>query len=686
MSVQTKSLRMKLNFFALIFLGNLCITQTFAQDLDANNRVTVVLSDGVKVELIGKAMPMGSTVVSNDYYYLPTNLHLATRPDGTPQFLFVKYTTDKEANAGGIQGAIIHFLMEWGLSDAQRKEAQTKLNELLKSNNAPKYGFLFDKIALYRDMTFGQNARILGAIDLLSNEGSFKIISAILSDVKAELKDAKIVQSGIIQSGKAPTSEGSKAIVAAKMDKNSAQLLAATLDKAKSIGDISLQMDFNYHAKIPAVKGNIQIDWQKVKASFDSYYANKKYTNERSGFMDLRETHTFDYNEFGVLYKICIDSKAVVVNIDLGGRTAEEQATANKIGDLFMQTFANFIADKTFADQAAHQDSQKSAETRAVELQQQANGAHNYTINVTKVDAQLSKGHHSISLDQRMNSTFATHLSGNIMEWYGNAKKFKDKCIYSVNLNDPFYEHRKVNFVLDLDAKDIFDKEINYVTVNVRKQRDKGNPFSDRLVIDKKYLNENGSNSVITYARGEDSNPDVFEYQTQWSLRGGHVVPPAPLWQKGDWAGMTLAAPVQPRLIEFEADLEKMKAMDMKRATLQIRYKKFGEEIEENIHVSPAQGQALVNKTIFTDKDSKGYMYRLIFNHATEGKLALDWVSKANDNYVFATIPTDFNDKSSKLFREAKDLGERIKSFEGKVPDLEHMIPLFEKFYNLIKK
>ncbi len=663
-------MKMKILFYTFLF--SFCTIQSKAQELDANNRLTVALNDGTKVNLIGKAMPIGSEMVSNDFYYLPTNLRLAKKADGTPEFLFVKYTTEKDATAGGVQGAIIHFLMEWGLNVDQRKEAEQKLKELLGGGKAPTEGSLFSKQPLKRDKGTTSNARILGPVDLMSNESSFKIYSASLSDAK------------IMQSGRAPTLEGAKAIVAAKMDKYAAQLLAATLDKTKSIADLSLEMQFSYQAKIPAVKGSVVIDWTKVKGSFESLFASKKYGHYRDG---LYESHTITYNEMQAAYSYCMEHKAITVNIDLGGRTQAEQEAANKISELFMQTFANFIADKSFEDKGDKDDAPQedpSVATSAQKLKEQAAWAHNYKINVTKIKQHFSSGLQTITLNQRFNSTFNAPLSGNLLAWYDQVKN-NTKCIYSVNLNDPFFDHRIINFILDLDGKEMFETEANYVTVNVRKKRDKGNSFADRIVIDKKYLTEKGSNSTVMYARGEDTNPDVFEYQMQWSLRGGNIFPPVPLWEKGEWAGITLAPPVKPRLIEFEANLEQLKEMGISRATLQVRYKKFNEEIEENLHVSPAQGQALVNKNIFTDKDTKGYVYRLVLNHTTEGKLALPWSAKTADNYVFATIPPDLKDKSSKIFQEAKKIGNIIKSADGKVPNAETIIDTFKEIFDIVK-
>ena len=85
--------------------------------------------------------------------------------------------------------------------------------------------------------------------------------------------------------------------------------------------------------------------------------------------------------------------------------------------------------------------------------------------------------------------------------------KDNPKCVAAVNLNDPFFQHRDINFILDLDAKEMFDEAVNYVTVNVRKKRSDRPPFDDRVTIDAKHLKEKGITATVTYARGEDKQP-----------------------------------------------------------------------------------------------------------------------------------------------------------------------------------
>jgi hypothetical protein len=118
---------------------------------------------------------------------------------------------------------------------------------------------------------------------------------------------------------------------------------------------------------------------------------------------------------------------------------------------------------------------------------------------------------------------------------------------------------------------------------------------------------------------------------------------------------------VVPRKIDVEGDLEAMKASDITRVTVQIHYLKFGQEVEENIHLSPATNEPLVSKRIFMDRGAKGYAYRLVVNHKTEGKLVLPWSAKVGDDYVYAAIPEELvSAEDNPLKATAKELGKSM--------------------------
>ena len=110
---------------ALVTLLFAAATGAGAVILDDENVLSVTLDDGTVVRLYGEARRGGER--SRSYHYLPANLRLARRPDGTPQLLFLKYTTEERAESGGVQGAILHLLVEWGLEPSQEAELREKL-------------------------------------------------------------------------------------------------------------------------------------------------------------------------------------------------------------------------------------------------------------------------------------------------------------------------------------------------------------------------------------------------------------------------------------------------------------------------------------------------------------------------------------------------------------------------------
>jgi len=258
------------------------------------------------------------------------------------------------------------------------------------------------------------------------------------------------------------------------------------------------------------------------------------------------------------------------------------------------------------------------------------------------------------------------------------------KCVAAVNLNDPFFQHRDINFILDLEAEEIFEQEINYATVNVRKRRSDGNDFKDAITMGRDYIRQNGTLANLTYARGEDKNSDVYEYKVQWSLKGGKLYPDNPRWTKGDWEGVTLAAPVKPRTIEFEADLDEMRELGVTRATLQVRYQKFGKEVEENIPLTVSKNEPLVEQTIFTDRDMVGYVYRLVLNHKEHGKLALDWEAKINDDYVYAIIPKELRNNTQEFISKLVAAGREMMR-PGPDGEVNPKVAILDKFAGAVQ-
>jgi hypothetical protein len=584
--------------------------------LDSQNKIgDIVLSDGTPVVLYGEAVGGGAGGRTNKYYYLPTNLRVSMRPDGTPEFLFLKFTTEAKEEQGGISGALMHFLIEWGLTAQQTEE----LRGVLKK----------------------RGAELGGAVEMMpvgaEGGGGFRIVSGVLED--------KGMAKSVVTSGKAPLVPGGKAAVAARLDKYGAQLLAATFEKNRSISDVSIALDFTYQARFPAASGSIIIDWSKMAEQGSKIVADYRQwqsgTKESSTCVlifcasDSEPTYSRSYTQMQSEWDFLTQNKYVTIDFK---ENLDSEKTA-KVREAFFQVFTNAVAslnEPTQQDQPQPAASEDKKKDEMPDIKQ----GNSYHYDVQKIKKQMQRGRQVININYDTTLRYDHQLVGNLASWYDHVRN-NPKCVSSVNLNDPFFQHRDVLFILDLDAKEMFDQAVNYVTVNVRKQRDQGFPFEDHITIDKKYLETNGIRAGVTYSRGEDSNPDVYEYQTQWSIKGGNIWPPNPPWTKGNWEGVTLAPPVVPRTIELEADLAAMQASDITRITAQVRYYQFGEEKEENIQISAGKGTAVTSATIFNDRDAKGYAYRLVINHKKEGKLALPWTAQVGDNYIYAQIPDD---------------------------------------------
>jgi hypothetical protein len=571
--------------------------------LDDDNRLTLTLSDNTPITLIGVAGSTG-TEKTKQYYYLPANLRLAARPDSTPEFLFLKFTTEARAENGGVSGGLMHFLMQWGLTLDQESDLKEKLKKV------------------------DPNATLMGAVPMEADgdAGSFQIVSATLSDNK--------MTTALVNSGKAPLVPGGKAAAAARLSAEGAQLLATTLEKQRSITDVSIGLNFSYTVLTPAVNATMTMDWSKLQKEGTTLNADYKRTTTGydCGFWSCDAQYSYSYKEVKDQFDFLVQKQVIKLQFD---EMLSDDRLA-KVRETFLQLFLNSIAEPAPAPPpppaAAGDD--KGPNTR------QGNG---YVVRQSALKTSMQQGTRVISLKARLAMKKPYTIVGNLGSWYDGVRN-NPQCVAAVNLNDPFYQHRDIHFILDMDAKDLFEQQANYVTINVRKKRSAGNPFEDRVTIDQNFIKDKGVNAMVTYARGEDSNPDAYEYQTQWSFRGGVVWPTNPTWIKGGWEGVTLAAPVAARSIDVESDLDAMKTAGITRITVQVHYPRLGQEVEENISVSPVRNEALVSRKIFMDRDARGYVYRLIIDSKTDGKLAMPWSAKMGDDYVYAAVPKDVLD------------------------------------------
>jgi len=637
--------------------------------LDEENRVDLVLDDGTNVTLLGAAKGIGDNSTRVDYYYLPTGLHLSTGPDGRPQFLLMNYRNEQ----GDVSGGVLHFLMEWGLTQAQLKEAQQQLTQLCKNGvragptKRPRGGIA--RILGLKDQDPESDAKvpcgtIRGAARVTTNGDSetFRVISATLTS------DA--MTRSLVSSGKAPVLPGNRIAVAADMSANGAQLLAAPFERDMPIGDLSLELDLAFTSRVPAGEGRIVMHWDRLVTDsarltreWDKRKAQKDTIYKRTGDNQCKWPKSWfrpkkcrpQMQAIEVQNKVASDvemrdfysflEEEEIIELDFRENVADERLDA--VREAFFQYFLDSFAEPISAEDMAKLRSADETVAQELEIDQ---GRKRYYASKTSYFTQESHKKQEFKLQYHLAYERPFSVVQNIKSWYDDVVANYPESMADVYLNDPFFQNQTVRFRLDFDApQDLFSapadatqraSAINYVTVKIKKDRPDAGEFTDAAVIDEDYIAENGLFAQFTFG-ADQSGDDSFQYMTQWSFGGGNVYPKTEQWQTASSPAVTLAPPVTPRTIEVEGDLADMEASDVSRINVQVAYRKFGEASVENIPVSPAQGEPLVSRTIFMDRDQNGYAYRLIVYRKTGDRIATEWAAKNNDNYVYAAVPSD---------------------------------------------
>ncbi|HEX6177525.1 MAG TPA: hypothetical protein VF057_04145, partial [Thermoanaerobaculia bacterium] len=286
--------------------------------LDDDKRISVKLEDGTDVVLYGDRAASGARV---GYYYLPPRLTISRSDDGRPEFLFMKFITDASAGAGGISGALLHFLVKWGLTAQQ----EANLRKIVESEHK---GTLKGAVPMFAQV---------------GDEPTFSIISATLSDTG--------LRTSLLASGDAPLVPGGKAAAAARLTGNGASLLAETLDEASTITDVSAVFDMAYETQITGAKGQVKIDWSRIEKDSKKIEADYKRTNvgrekgKRGCFLVFctsseDNVYEYSYDEMRSEFNHLLETKYITFEFE--ENVADERVA--KIREAFINYFINSMS------------------------------------------------------------------------------------------------------------------------------------------------------------------------------------------------------------------------------------------------------------------------------------------------------------------------------------------------------
>ncbi|MBK8953468.1 MAG: hypothetical protein IPM85_15615 [Chitinophagaceae bacterium] len=345
-----------------------------------------------------------------------------------PEFLFLKYITEEREDQGGVTGALMHFLMQTGFTPGQLSELQSKLNSRVSG------------------------AQVKGPVDLFAagDANTFTITSAVVN------KEGGMTKS-LVTSGKAPLYQGGKVAVATNLNKYGAQLMAATFEKANSITDLSVNLLYKYYLKVNGLKGKITVDYEKMSQLIKQDKVTAEYRRIESK-NSVQESQSWD--ELHKVYNKLVEKNAVIIEIEQG----IPNATSDKLTEMFFQLFMDKFATPA-TDKPATPPTEKEKEYLPGK-----NNAYGYYLNVNRIEQSITKKKEVIYMNYDYMMPMELSVTQNLKTFYNSAKDNKN-CVATINLNDPFYKHMDIQFLVDNDAVSMFEKgEVNYVTVNVRKK------------------------------------------------------------------------------------------------------------------------------------------------------------------------------------------------------------------------
>ena len=486
------------------------------------------------------------------YYYVPPTPRISTREDGSLELSCVKFV-DPE---GDVDGGMLHLLVEFSLPPEQVEALRKKLEKRVPGAE------LRGPVAL------------VGATDEEEDPTSFKVISAVLSDT-AEGGFTK----SVITSGRAPLTPGSKAAVAAILDKHGATLLWESLERPTS--DISVSLRAYYEAALPGYKARIFADIATIYKHFSSI------RNRQEGYTKREIRRIVDEMRRKGLIEIEVFDRSV---------------SAGKSG--MMEGLVNLATDKlitmifdTTTGLSKLPEKEKAVEKGQIARRQQrgwfarlfaGSGNQPYVTDdqyVLKDRADIKSAVFSINLTKNATIRVPVDSSGNMSGIY-RAYRDDPDVFRVVNLKDPAFQKREIFFKVDGEFSGAFDKIVNFAAVSFRKVY-RGRPdFTAELVFTQQDVKGGEVIKAVTYPRLGATGSDwlEYEYSVSWSVHGRDALRiPA---EQGAWIRargpiVTLTPPLERVEVEIDADRASFGARGVKSAVVEFRYPLFGRRKQE---------------------------------------------------------------------------------------------------------
>jgi len=472
-----------------------------------------------------------------------------------------------------ITGGILHFLCTFGLTQTELKEAEQELTRIDK------------------------DGKIIGPVMFVS--GQFYIISASAGE-------GGIFSRRVVGTGKAPLLAGSEAAVSIALTEEGSTLLMESFKKPTS--DVSVQFLMTYQGLTPAYQALLTVDWDKV-------YNHKDFKAKVGNFLVSAQIQKI-YDELR----------------EQGAIKLEVVGEDTKMDEL-LDTAYNTITKMMFEAKPVKPEEmgQAQASTSSSRLGNLFGIAH---FGYFQKQVNLS-GKYTVDLTRRKRDQREVPLTGNIggvYQQYGKSSEF----FSVVDLDDPTFEERTINVILDGEDLQTFQQFLNFAGITFKKEYESGEmkPVTEDLIFDRTKFGQNGNKLSLKYRRKGDQTEKWLEYEYKpiWSYAGGLEV--AGDWIKTDQPVITLTPPHKYRYIEVLAEEENVNRNGIIRIAVQFRHKNFGRQLQKEVVLR--KGEPLnINYVYFHEPNNLEYEYNITWLFKDNTRVSSGW-KKATDPFIYA--------------------------------------------------
>jgi tetratricopeptide (TPR) repeat protein len=246
-------------------------------------------------------------------------------------------------------------------------------------------------------------------------------------------------------------------------------------------------------------------------------------------------------------------------------------------------------------------------------------------------------GKYEVDMRRRLREDREIVMSGNISGIY--QKYGEDKRFFTVvSLDDPAFQERTVEVILDGQDAEDFKNYVNSVSVIFRKQRMGGAVQTGEVKFFEQQFAEKGNRLSYKYSRVNEASTEWlnYEYRTKWALYGG--VEWESDWVKTDDSVLTLTPPVRRRTIEISVDEDNILQNKIKAVAVQVKHNVFGKDVLKEVVINYDKGDPLVvNYTYMHEEGKPGYSYRVIWLTLDGREVETPWVNREGP-FIYAVF------------------------------------------------